>query len=163
MTDADKVLRTQIKALLQGGNAHMSLNEAVANFPLEYINTNPPNVSYTPWHLLEHLRITQWDILEFMRNPTHKSPTWPEGYWPAPDAQADQAIWTKNIAAFCADLDALVELADDTSVDLYTPLPHGSGQNVVRELLLVADHNAYHIGEFAILRQVMDTWRDSKH
>ena len=163
MTDTDKALRAQIKALLQGGNAHMSFDDAVAKFPMEYINTNPPNVSYTPWHLLEHLRITQWDILEFIRNPKHVSPDWPKGYWPAKDAQADQAAWTKTIAAFHADLEALVQLANDTSVDLYTPLPHGSGQNVLREFLLVADHNAYHIGEFAILRQVMGTWRDHTH
>jgi hypothetical protein len=163
MTDVDKALRVQIKALLQGGNAHMSFDDAVANFPMEYINTNPPNVPYTPWQLLEHLRITQWDILEFIRNPKHVSPDWPKGYWPAQDAQADPVAWTKTIAAFCDDLESLVQLANDTSVDLYTPLPHGSGQNVLREFLLVADHNAYHLGEFAILRQVMGTWRDHTH
>jgi hypothetical protein len=161
--EADTTLREQISRLLQGGNAHMTFDDAVAHFPREYINTRPPNVSYTPWHLLEHLRITQWDILEFTRNPQHISPDWPEGYWPAQDAQADDAAWERTIASFRADLSALQQMAVDPTVDLYALIPHGSGQTVLRELLLVADHNAYHIGEFAILRQVMQTWQDHEH
>ena len=141
----------------------MTFDDAVAYFPREHMNTKPPKVPYTPWHLLEHLRITQWDILEFTRNPRHVSPAWPEGYWPAHDAQADDAAWQHTIASFRADLSALQQIATDPTVDLNAPIPHGSGQTVLRELLLAADHNAYHIGEFAILRQVMQTWRDHEH
>ena len=157
--NADMIQREQLQALLHEGNAHMSFSEAVAQFPGEYMNVMPPNVDYTPWQLLEHLRITQWDILEFIRNPQHVSPEWPEGYWPAQDAKADDAAWQRTCAAFQADLAALEQIVTDPSIDLYTPLLHGTGQTVFREILVVADHNSYHIGEFAILRQVMGTWR----
>jgi hypothetical protein len=154
----DKVMREQLLALLRGGNAHLGFDDAVANFPLEHINTKPPNVPYTPWRLLEHVRIAQWDILEFVRNPAHVSLGWPEGYWPAPDEQADQARWQQTIDEFRADLKAIENLVTDPNTDFFSPIPHAPGYTIFREILLVADHNAYHIGEFAILRQVMDTW-----
>jgi hypothetical protein len=155
---ADDVVREQLLALLCGGNAHMTFEEAIAEFPLAHINDHPPNVPYTPWHLLEHLRIAQWDILEFVRNPAHITPPWPEGHWPAPDARADADMWAGTIAAFRADFQAFLELVADPATDLYAPLPHAPDYTIFREILLVADHNAYHIGEFAILRQVMKTW-----
>jgi hypothetical protein len=155
---SDKVMREQLLALLRGGNAHLGFDDAVANFPLEHINTKPPNVAYTPWHLLEHIRIAQWDILEFVRNPAHVSPSWPEGYWPAPGEQADEARWQQTINEFRADLKAIEDLVTDPNTDFFGPIPHAPGYTIFREILLVADHNAYHIGEFAILRQVMDTW-----
>jgi hypothetical protein len=155
---ADQVIREQLLALLRGGNAHMGFDEAVADFPVEHINSQPPHVPYTPWHLLEHVRIAQWDILEFIRNPQHISPDWPEGYWPAPTEQADPARWQATLQAFRADLQALQDLVMDPQTDLSAPLPHAPGYTIFREILLVADHNAYHIGEFAILRQVMGTW-----
>ncbi len=155
---ADDVLREQLYFLLRGGNAHLSFEQAVADFPPERINTRPPNVSYTPWHLLEHLRLAQRDILEFVRIPGHTSPPWPEGYWPAPDAVADEARWQQTIARFQADLQTLQEMVNDPRTDLTAPLPHAPDYTVLREILLVADHNAWHIGEFAILRQVMQTW-----
>ena len=157
--EADIILQEQLRGLLQGGHAHMTFDDAIAHFPREHMNTKPPHVPYTPWHLLEHLRITQWDILEFIRNAQHISPAWPTGYWPAQDTQANEAAWEQTISSFRADLTTLQQIVADPAIDLYTPIPHGSGQNVLRELLLVADHNAYHIGEFAILRQVMQTWR----
>ena len=156
--DSDKVLRQQLLALLGGGNAHMTIEQAVGDFPPESINTRPPNVPYTPWHLLEHIRIAQWDILEFVRNPNHVSPEWPEGYWPHPEDRADETKWQTTIAAIQADLRAVQRLAEDTALDLSAPIPHAKDYTVLRELLLVADHNAYHIGEFAILRQSMGTW-----
>ena len=158
--ESDALLREQLRTLLQGGHAHMTFDEAVADFPREHINAKPPHVPYTPWHLLEHLRIAQWDILEFIRNPQHVSPRWPEGYWPAEDRQADETAWEQTLASFRADLQALQQLATVPAVDLYAPIPHGSGQSVLREILLVADHNAFHLGEFGILRQVMQTWRN---
>lgn len=155
----DQVVREQLLFLLRGGNAHMTFDQAVAGFPMEFINAHPLNVSYTPWHLLEHIRIAQWDILEFIRDPDHVSPPWPEGYWPSQHEQADEAKWNKTIGDFRADLRALQDMVEDPSADLYANLPHAVGYTVLREILLVADHNAYHIGEFASLRQVMGTWR----
>jgi hypothetical protein len=154
----NQIMREQLLALLRGGHAHMTFDEAVAGFPLEYINRKPPNVPYTPWHLLEHLRICQWDILEFIRNPDHISPDWPAGVWPSPDAQADAAQWQQTIAAFRADLEALERLAQNPETDLFAPLPQGLPYTIFREIMVVANHNSYHIGEFAILRQVMNTW-----
>ena len=155
---SDQVLREQLLAQLQGGHAHMSFDEAIADFPRADINAYPPHVSYTPWHLLEHLRITQWDILEFVRNPAHVSPAWPEGYWPAHDQQTDASGWDTTIAAFQQDVQTLQALVADPATDLTAPLPHAPTYTILREILLVADHNAYHIGEFTILRQVMQTW-----
>lgn len=155
---SDATLRDQLLALLKGGNAHLTFDDVIADFPPAAMNQQPPNVPYTPWHILEHLRITQWDILEFVRNPRHVSPEWPKGYWPAPDATTDVAGWQATIDAFRADLAAVQEIVRDPSIDLSAELPHAPGYTYIREVLLVADHNAYHIGEFAILRQVMGTW-----
>jgi uncharacterized damage-inducible protein DinB len=160
---ADDALRAQLLGLLRGGQAHMTFDQAVGDFPMEQINARPPNVPYTPWHLLEHLRLAQRDILDFIRDPSYEEPRWPDEYWPAQDAKADEPAWRKTIAAFREDLAALEALATDPRADLFAPLPNGDGQTLLRELLLVADHNAYHIGEFAILRQVMGTWPAKGH
>jgi hypothetical protein len=152
------LLRTQLLELLRGGHAHMSLDQAVEDFPMEAINTPPPEVPYTPWHLLEHMRISQWDILEFIRDPAHVSPQWPEGYWPARDEKADPAKWEATLSRFRADHQDLDSLVEDRRTNLTADLPHAPGYSVLREILVVSDHNAYHIGEFAILRQVMQTW-----
>jgi hypothetical protein len=157
--NTDRALREHVLALLDGHQAHMTFDDAVDDFPMNLINTRPPNVPYTSWHLLEHLRITQWDILEYTRDPKHVSPQWPEGYWPARDAQADEAKWNETIRQFRADLDAMKAIVADPNTDLFTPIPHGyGGHTVLREALLIADHNAYHIGELGILRQVMNAW-----
>ena len=116
--DADRVVREQLLFLLRGGNAHMTFDQAVADFPMERINSLPPNVTYTPWHILEHIRIAQWDILEFTRDPDHVSPRWPEGYWPPPDEQADEVKWEKTIGDFRADLRALQDMVEDSGTDL---------------------------------------------
>ena len=156
--DENGVLRTQLLELLRGGHAHMSIDDAVDEFPEDRINEHPPGVPYTPWHLLEHLRIAQWDILEFIRNPDHVSPTWPAGYWPSAEVKAGTADWQATLAGFRADHLALEGIVEDPATALTRPLPHAPGYNVLREILVVSDHNAYHIGEFAILRQVMHTW-----
>ena len=160
MMEQELLLREHVRTLLQGGNAHMTFEEAVADFPREEMNATAPHVPYTPWHLLEHIRIAQWDILEFIRKPGHVSPPWPEGYWPASEARADDDAWEHTIASYYADRHALREMVADPSVDLYAQIPHGTGQTILREILLVADHSAYHLGEFAMLRQVMQTWRN---
>ena len=156
--DKDAALRQHVLNLLRGGQASMTFDEAVADFPMDRINDRAPNVPYTPWHLLEHMRMAQWDILDFSRNPDYTELKWPEEYWPAPDAKADEAAWNETLRAFRADFDAVCALVADPATDLYTTIPHGTGQTILREALLVADHNAYHTGEFAILRQVMGTW-----
>ena len=156
--DPDKVVPDQLLSFLRGGNAHLTFDQSVADFPPDHINVQPPNISYTPWHLLEHIRIAQGDILEFIRDPDHVSPRWPEGYWPPSGAKADEAKWGKTTAGFHADLQALQDMIQDPATDLYAPIPHAREYTVFREILLVADHNAYHIGEFAILRQVMGIW-----
>jgi hypothetical protein len=154
----DQVVRNQLLALLRGGNAHMDFEGMIDDFPMDQINAVPSNVPYSSWQLLEHMRIAQWDILEFIRDPRHKSPDWPRGYWPTPGASADEDRWRETVERFRADLRALIALVEDSATDLYSDLPHAEGYTILREILLVADHNAYHIGEFAILRQVMDTW-----
>lgn len=136
----------------------MPLREAVANFPLDRINDLFPDGTYSAWALLEHLRITQWDILDFIINSHYKYMEWPKEYWPAQGAKATPDDWHQTILQFEKDLQALVKIAQDPKTDLYAKIPHGTGQTILREILLVADHNAYHTGEFAIMRQVMGTW-----
>jgi len=159
---AASILREQLLALLRGGNAHMSFDEAVADFPLDRINERPPNMQYTPWHLLEHLRRTQRDILDFIRDPDYRERTWPDDYWPEAEEQADTGAWNATIDAFREDLTAVRALVSDPATDLSAPVPYGQGQTMLREILLVADHNAYHIGEFAVLRQIMGTWPERR-
>ncbi|MBL8156013.1 MAG: DinB family protein [Anaerolineae bacterium] len=156
---SDQAIRQQLVNLLTVRQAHLNLDDAVKGFPVEHINTRPPKVEYTFWHLLEHLRITQWDILDYCRNPNYKEIRWPDDYWPARDAVTDAAGWQRTIDQFQADLDALVAIVQNPQTDLYSPIPHGyDGHTILREILVVADHNAYHIGEFAILRQVVGNW-----
>ncbi len=157
-TDMETLMREQMIALLRGGNTHMTFDDAIADFPLDRINDRAPNVTYSPWQLLEHIRITQEDILEFTRDPDWVSPSWPEGHWPAPDEIADPTRWTATINAIRRDLEAVQALVADPANSLTDDLPHAPGYTLLREALLVADHNAYHIGEFAILRQIMGTW-----
>jgi hypothetical protein len=159
---ADLVVREEVLHLLRGGNAHMSFADAVRNFPMEHINTKFPGGTYTPWHLLEHLRLTQWDILDFIRNPEYQEREWPREYWPPQDQEATEQDWQLTISTFVADDQTLQALAENPATDLYARITHGTGQTILRELLLVADHNAYHIGEFAIARQMMGTW-DKDH
>lgn len=154
----DSVLREQLIALLRGGNAHMRLQEAVADFPMGDINKRPANVPYTFWHLLEHIRITQWDILDFIRNPDYVPRRWPEDYWPARNELANNACWDATIEGIKMNLSEFESLAKDTSVDLTAPIPHAAEYNLLREILLAADHNAYHLGEFCILRQIAGNW-----
>ncbi len=152
----DKALREELLGLLQGGNAHMSFDTAVSGFPMEEINRQVPNGTYRVWHLLEHMRIAQWDILEFVRNPNHVSPPFPDGYWPRPNESATPAKWNKIVKGFQSDLKAVVELVRDPKTDFFGPIPHAKDYTVIREMLLVADHNAYHVGEFVSIRRVLN-------
>ena len=152
-------IREEMVFLLTRGNAHMGFEDAVADFPEEAMNTPFPNGTYTPWHLLEHMRLTQWDILEFSRDAKHKSPDWPGGYWPTKAAPPDEKAWDKSVRAFRRDLNALSALVADESTDLFAPIPHGTGQTILREALLAADHNAYHLGQLLLLRRLLGAWK----
>ena len=154
----DAELRRQLVDGLRGSHAHMAFEDAVADFPAWAVNGRATNVGYTPWHILEHLRITQWDILEYIRDPAYISPKWPVGYWPDPAAEATPARFAATIAAFRADLAALEALILDPATDLLAPIPHAPRHTILREARLVANHNSYHLGEFALMRQVMGSW-----
>jgi hypothetical protein len=150
-------VRAEVRALVHGPS-YMTFDDVVADFPMEHINTRPPNVPYTPWHLLEHIRITQRDILEYIEDPEYRLSAWPDDYWPKPDRQADAAAWKKTVADFRRDRAALEKIAADPRVPLGSALPYAPQHTVIRELLIASEHNTYHIGELAILRQVMGTW-----
>ncbi len=154
----DNALREDVLHLLRGGHAHVNFEKAVGNLPEEFRGKKPRGVPYSSWQELEHLRITQWDILEYIRNPAHESPKWPEGYWPEGASPARNA-WAKSVKAFQADRQGLLDLA--TSGDLLARIPHvADGPTLLHELLLVADHNAYHIGQIVLLRRVLGAWQD---
>lgn len=152
-------LRQQLENMLVKRQAHMTFEDAVANFPEAHINTRPSHVDYSFWHLLEHLRICQYDILDYIRNSAYQALKFPDGYWPAKEADTDLAGWQRTIDLFLADRQALVDIINDPETDFYTPIPHGwDAHNILREILVVADHNAYHLGELGILRQGMNLW-----
>jgi hypothetical protein len=149
------ILRDQLLALLDGGHAHMPFDMIVAEMPLGATNSKPPNFNYTPWHLLEHMRLAQHDILEFIRDPEYQSPPWPEGFWPPEDKTTDEAGWQRSVSRFQADLAAIRELVRSKDTDFFAPIPHARDYTIFREVLVVADHNAYHLGELITLRQVL--------
>ncbi len=154
--NSDEVLREELLALLRGGNAHMNFDKAVSGFPMESINEQVPQGTYKVWHLLDHMRIVQWDILEFVRNPCHVSPDFPDGYWPRPDETATVAQWKEIVKGFKDDLAAVEAIVRDPKTDFFGPMAHAKDYTVFREMLLVADHNAYHVGEFVSLRRVLN-------
>jgi DinB superfamily len=156
----DRQLREHVNYLLGGGGAHVAFQPAVADLPARLRGVRPAGVPHSPWRLVEHMRIAQWDILEFSRNPKHVSPDFPDGYWPDGDAPPDKNAWNQSVRRFRADLKAMQDLVADTSVDLLAPIPHGDGQTILREALLVADHNAYHIGQLVIVRRALGAWPD---
>ena len=156
--EEDKSLRQHILYLLRGGGAHVDIEKSLADLPGELLGSKVPGLPFTAWRLLEHMRIAQWDILEFSRNSKHVSPAWPAGYWPETDAPPGAKAWDQSVAAFRADLLALEKLVQDPKTDLHAKIPHGDGQTVLREALLVADHNAYHVGQLVMLRRLLGAW-----
>src|SRR5262249_12509880 len=156
--DTTAALREHLLYLLREGGAHLDFEKAVANVPAHLRGAKPPGQPHTPWRLLEHLRICQWDILEFSRNPRHISPSFPDGYWPKGDAPPDDGAWDRSVAGFRADLKAMQDLVADPATDLFARIPHGEGQTVLREALLVADHNAYHLGQLVTIRRLLGVW-----
>lgn len=155
----DQIIRKQLVKFLNGNLAHMTIKEAASDFPLGKINEKFPNGIYTPWHLLEHIRLTQWDILDFCQNPNYQEPQWPQDYWPNESALAAPKQWKETLRLINHDLEVLTKITMNKKTDLYSPIPWGDGQTIFREIIMVVDHNAYHIGEFAIMRQVTKTWK----
>ena len=155
----DAALRKHLLELLRSRGAHADFDEAIDGLPETLRGTRPKDVPFTAWRLLEHLRLAQRDILEFSRDPKHKSPEWPEGYWPEGDAPLNAAAWDGSVAAFRRDLTEMEKLVKDPSNDLFAPIPHGQGQTLLREALLVADHNSYHVGQLILLRRLLGAWK----
>jgi hypothetical protein len=158
MVEPDAALRQQLVELMKGGSAHTEFKKALGDFPAEMRGKRPKGSPHSPWELLEHMRIAQLDILEFSRNSKHESPKWPEGYWPESPEPPDPKAWDRSVNGFCQELREMCALVEDDGTDLYKQIPHGDGQTILREALLVADHNAYHLGQFVLLRRMLCAW-----
>ena len=154
----ETLLRKQLVTLLTGSEAHADFEAAIKNLPEELRGKRPKGAEHSAWELLEHLRIAQWDILEYAINPKHASPKWPEGYWPASPVPASAKDWDKSVHSFRKDLKRLCDLVSDESTDLYAKIPHGGGQTILRQALLTADHNAYHVGQIVLVRKLLGAW-----
>ena len=155
----DQQLREHVIYLLAGGGAHAKFDDVIKNLPENLRGKKPANFPHSPWMILEHLRLAQWDILEFSRNKKHVSPKWPEGYWPKTPAPPTAAAWTKSIQQFRRDLKAMQTLVSNPKTDLLARIPWGDGQTILREALLVADHNAYHLGQLLDVRRLLGAWK----
>jgi hypothetical protein len=150
---SDQPLREHLLSLLKEGGAHADFDSAIGDWPIQLAGVKVANFPHTAWMLLEHLRLAQWDLLEFSRDPKHVSPKWPEGYWPDSEAPPNEKAWKASIVAFKKDLRALQQLLANRKTDLYAKIPWGDGQTVLREALLVIDHNSYHLGQMVMLRK----------
>ncbi|HXY02337.1 MAG TPA: DinB family protein [Terriglobales bacterium] len=156
--DTDKNLRQHLVDLLRGGNAHVKFEDVILEFPANLRGQKASNLPHSAWMLLEHVRIAQWDILEFSRNQKHKSPKWPEGYWPATDDPPSAAQWNTSVKQFRADLKEMEDLVKNPKTDLFAKIPWGDGQTILREALLIADHNAYHLGQIVDVKRLLGAW-----
>ncbi|MCU1302450.1 MAG: transporter [Candidatus Sulfotelmatobacter sp.] len=156
-----KQLRAQVLYLLDGGGAHARFSDAVKDMPEKLRGVKPEGLPHSAWMLLEHLRIAQWDILEFSRNSKHESPKWPEGYWPKSQALPNATAWNKSIQRFRKDLKAMEDLVANAKTDLYARIPWGDGQTILRQALLLADHNAYHVAQLIDVRRLLGVWKES--
>lgn len=160
MSDHDQALREHVIYLLEGGGAHAKFDDVVKGFPVKLRGQKPAGLPHTPWMLLEHMRIAQEDILEFSRNSKYESPEWPEGYWPKQEAPASPAAWETSIKNFHKDLKAFRDLVEDPKTDLFAKIPWGDGQTILREALLAADHNAYHLAQLVDARRALGAWKE---
>ena len=158
-SDPQRSLRDHLVELLDGGHAHVTFEDAIAAWPPGLRSAKPAGQPFTPWRVLEHIRISQWDIVEFTKSAKHVSPEWPAGYWPASDAPPDAVAWDTSVAQVKRDLQAMRRLVRDPATDLFARLPHGTGQTVLREALVLADHNAYHLGQLVLIRRLLGAWK----
>jgi hypothetical protein len=157
----DKILREHLRKLLSGHEAHVNWASALKGLPRRLRGGKPTGAPHSAWELLEHTRIAQWDILEFCRNPKHVSPEWPSGYWPKLVSPASVGEWDHSVKSLERDLRSMVRLVMNPKTDLAAAIPHGSGQTILREALLVADHNSYHLGQFVQLRRLLGSWPET--
>jgi len=151
---SDQIVRDHVLYLLRGGGAHLSFEDFIKAFPAELASTKIEGLPYTPWQVLEHMRLAQWDILEFSRDANHVSPEFPKGYWPETGDLGSAKQWEQTVAKFRSDLKQMEELVADPATDIHQKIPHGSGQTILREALLIADHNAYHLGALAVINRL---------
>ena len=158
VTKNDQALRQHVVKLLDWRDAHVDFDTVLTHWPAELCAAKPAGAPHSAWQLLEHLRIAQWDILDFCRNPKYKELDFPAGYWPSGDTPPTDDAWKESLRAFRADLAALQKLVANPATDLFAPIPHGQGQTILREALLVADHNAYHLGQLLLLRRLLGAW-----
>jgi len=154
----DTSLRKHVLNVLDGGHAHVNFEAAVKNMSVDLRGKRPKGAEHSPWEILEHMRIAQWDILEFSRDSQHVSPPWPAGYWPKTKTPSNAKAWSQSVRAFLADLEAMRKLVAEESTDLFAPIAHGDGQTILREALLVAAHNSYHISEMVLVRRLLGAW-----
>lgn len=157
----EQALREHLSNLLSGKGAHADFTDAIKDIPPKLRGDKPDGSPHSAWELLEHIRIAQWDILEFSRNPKHVSPDWPSGYWPKKAEPPSEAAWEKSVKAVEHDRNEMKKLVEDPKTDLFAKIPHGDGQTILREALLVADHNAYHVGQLVLLRRLLGDWTES--
>jgi uncharacterized damage-inducible protein DinB len=153
------VLRVQLTKLLKSGEAHATFEDAVKKFPEALRGVVPKSAEHSAWQVLEHLRLAQEDILDFSVNPEYKAKEWPKEYWPETAAPPSAKAWDASVHAYLKDREALCALVADPKTDLYAKIPHGDGQTILREALLVADHNAYHLGQLVLLRRLLGAWK----
>jgi hypothetical protein len=156
--DHEQALRKHLLELLAGGEAHAKFEDVVKGLPVELRGAKPAQFPHSPWMLLEHLRLAQSDILEFSRNARHVSPKWPEGYWPKTAAPPNAASWAKSVQQFRRDAKAMQRLVANRKTDLFARIPWGDGQTILREALLLADHNAYHLAQLVDVRRMLGSW-----
>ena len=158
--DPYRAVRQHVIALLEGGHAHVTFRNAVADWPPAVRGVKPAGQPFTAWRVLEHIRISAWDIVEFTKSKQHASPDWPAGYWPPSDAPPDAAAWDKSVSQVEHDVAEMKRLVGDPATDLFARIPHGTGQTLLREALVLADHNSYHLGQLVLLRRLVGAWKD---
>jgi len=158
MSTNNKLITQQLTDLITKGNAHATFTEAVANISFKNIGIKPDNLPYSIWMLTEHIRIAQADILNFSINANYKELKWPDEYWPENEMPEDERAWQNSLNQILYDRDQFVDLLNKQDVDLYTPFPHGNGQNLLREAILIADHNSYHTGQIILIRKLLNDW-----
>ena len=155
--DVRKLIQ-QLAELLQHGHAHITFNDAVKDIPFDLLGKKPGGLAYSIWQIAEHIRIAQWDILDFSRNENYKEMKWPEDYWPKENAPESEAAWNECIKRINEDQAAFIDLLHTHAGDLFKPIAHGSGQTLLREALLIADHNSYHVGQIIVIRRLLGNW-----
>jgi hypothetical protein len=152
--NSDKLLRTELSNYVESPHTHMPFIKAIKDIPEKLINERPENIPYSFWQLLEHIRIAQHDMVDFMQNPDYKELAWPKEYWPSPDSKATMKMWNDSVSSYMKDIKDLKKIIENPKIDLLAPIPHGTGQTILREVLQIIDHNSYHMGQFIIMRRL---------